>query len=53
MVYHGGSWVGFKTYIYREIEDETCIIILTNDSNQYVETMVDDLKNILYRENSR
>ena len=32
---HSGGWVGFITKIYREVEDDTCIILLTNNSTQY------------------
>ena len=31
-VSHSGGWVGFMTHIEREIEENNCIIILTNNS---------------------
>lgn len=47
-VSHGGGWVGFRTFIYREIEEDNCIIVLTNNSNQYLGETVEGLKNILH-----
>ena len=47
-VSHGGSWVGFRTFIYREIEEDNCIIILTNHSSMYMESILYQLKNILH-----
>lgn len=48
VVAHGGGWVGFRTFIYREIDENNCIIILTNNSNQYLRETVEGLKNILH-----
>lgn len=48
VVAHSGRWVGFSTYIYREIEENNCIIILTNNSTRYFRTIIDPLKNILH-----
>lgn len=48
IVYHGGGWVGFGTYIYRDISRESCFIVLTNNSNwQEVETLVEKFKTIM------
>ena len=33
IVYHGGGWVGFATYIYRDTTRNSCFIILTNSSD--------------------
>ncbi|MGB6152138.1 MAG: serine hydrolase domain-containing protein, partial [Pricia sp.] len=33
IVYHGGGWVGFGTYIYRNTTNNSGFIILTNNSN--------------------
>ena len=48
VVTHGGGWVGFGTYIYREIEENNCIIFLTNNSTRYFMSVIDPLKNILH-----
>jgi CubicO group peptidase (beta-lactamase class C family) len=48
VVAHSGGWVGFTTYIYREVEENNCIIILTNNSTRYFGTIIDPLKNILH-----
>ncbi|MEA3392810.1 MAG: serine hydrolase domain-containing protein [Candidatus Marinimicrobia bacterium] len=45
---HSGGWVGFRTYFYREIEENNCIIILTNHSSQYMWDIVNELKHILH-----
>lgn len=48
VVEHSGGWVGFTTYIYREIEDNNCIIILTNNSTRYFGEVINPLKQILH-----
>ena len=48
VIAHSGGWVGFITYIYREIEENNCIIVLTNNSTRYFGTVIDPLKNILH-----
>ena len=45
---HSGGWVGFRTYFYREIEENNCIILLTNHSSQYIWAIIDQVKNILH-----
>lgn len=35
MVMHTGGWAGFITYFMRAIEDDKCIILLTNNSTSY------------------
>lgn len=34
VVAHSGSWVGFRTHIFRDITNKHCIIILTNRGNR-------------------
>jgi CubicO group peptidase (beta-lactamase class C family) len=34
IVAHSGSWVGFRTYILRDITNKHCVIILTNRGNR-------------------
>lgn len=46
-VSHGGGWVGFRTYIYREIDANNCIILLTNHSSPHFDEILDGLKTIL------
>ncbi|MGI9530951.1 serine hydrolase [Lutimonas sp.] len=46
VVYHSGGWVGFGTYIYREIEEDNCLILLTNNSKGFPSAAVNGVKNI-------
>lgn len=48
VVSHSGGWVGFRTFIYREIEEDNCFILLTNNSDSYLGEAVKGLKNILH-----
>ena len=48
VVLHSGGWVGFGTFIYREIEEDNCLILLTNNSGSYLNEAVQGLKNILH-----
>jgi len=48
VVDHSGGWVGFRTYFYRELENNNCIIILTNHSSRYMWDIINEIKNILY-----
>ncbi|MEL6251066.1 MAG: serine hydrolase [Bacteroidota bacterium] len=47
-VSHGGGWVGFRTFIHREIEEDHTIIFLSNHSSNYMEAILYQLKNILH-----
>ena len=47
-VSHTGNWLGFKSLIYREIEEDNCIIILTNNSSPYFDNIQETLINILH-----
>lgn len=46
-VLHSGGWVGFGTYIYREIEENNCFIVLTNNSTSYFGALM-PIKNMLH-----
>ncbi|MGV9014072.1 MAG: serine hydrolase [Flavobacteriales bacterium] len=48
MVTHSGGWLGFSTYIVRELEEDKCLVILMNNSTDYFWPMVAQLTNILY-----
>jgi len=48
MVTHSGGWLGFSTYIVREIDEDKCLVVLMNNSTAYFWPMVEDLTNILY-----
>ncbi len=50
VVFHGGSWVGFRTYIYRELETNTCIILLANNSVSQIQDIVNGLREIKDRQ---
>jgi hypothetical protein len=34
IVTHSGGWVGFRTYIFRDITNKHCVIVLTNRGNR-------------------
>jgi CubicO group peptidase (beta-lactamase class C family) len=48
VVTHSGGWVGFRTFIYREIEENNSFIILTNNSSNYLIDAVKQVKNMLH-----
>jgi CubicO group peptidase (beta-lactamase class C family) len=48
VVDHSGGWAGFRTNIYREIDEDNCIIILSNNSNRYMWPISNQLVNILH-----
>ena len=48
MVTHSGGWVGFSTYIVREIEEDKCLVLLTNNSTEYFWPIVEGMTAILY-----
>jgi len=48
VVLHSGGWVGFRTFIYREIEEDNCFILLSNNSDSYLGEAVQGVKNILH-----
>ena len=50
VVQHGGSWVGFRTFIFREIEDNSCIIILTNNATRYLGGVLFPMIEILHEQ---
>ena len=45
---HSGGWAGFYTYIYRAIDEDRCLVVLTNHSSSYLPQIVDGLVDILY-----
>lgn len=45
---HSGGWVGFSTFIYRDIEHQHCIIILTSNGSSEVRDVLSNLKLIMY-----
>ena len=49
IVAHSGSWVGYVTYIYRDMENDNCIILLTNNSGSWG-YVLEPLKKMLYEE---
>jgi len=48
VVNHGGGWIASKTWLWREIEDNNTIIILTNNSYRYIYDIRKALKQILH-----
>ncbi len=48
VVYHGGGWVGFGTYIYRDVTNDSVFIILTNNSSwDDVKALVEEFKELI------
>ncbi|MBK7381738.1 MAG: serine hydrolase [Flavobacteriales bacterium] len=47
VVHHSGGWLGFITNIRREIDEDNCIILLTNNSTRYF-GLTDGLDRILH-----
>lgn len=48
IVFHRGGWVGFGTYIYRDISNNSSFIVLTNNSNwDEVEGIVEEFESIM------
>ena len=50
VVQHSGGWVGFATYIHREIEDDNCLIVLTNNSSSNVWGVIGGLLDLMHDE---
>lgn len=48
VVGHSGGWVGFRTHIHREIEEDNCIILLTNDTSEHLEKVLTQIQRILH-----
>jgi CubicO group peptidase (beta-lactamase class C family) len=47
IVYHSGSWEGFRTHIFRDITNKHCVIILTNIGNRDARALHKACYNIL------
>ncbi|MGV3636709.1 MAG: serine hydrolase, partial [Flavobacteriales bacterium] len=47
-VQHSGGWLGFTTYLYRAIDEDRCVLLLTNNSTRYFWDIARGLTNILY-----
>ncbi|MEL6718764.1 MAG: serine hydrolase [Bacteroidota bacterium] len=45
-VSHGGSWVGFRTFIGRDLKDDRTLILLTNNSDNQMSRIVKIATNI-------
>jgi len=50
-VSHGGSWVGFRTFIGRDLSDDRTLILLTNNSDNQIGRTVKIAGNIWKGEN--
>ena len=48
LVMHSGGWLNFATYILRGIEEDKCIVLLTNSSGLHAGGMIAGLTKILY-----
>lgn len=47
-VWHTGGWAGFSSYIVRDVDDDHCIIFLSNNANNYFWPLLTNLNNILH-----
>ena len=47
VVSHGGGWVGFRTYIYRDLDEKTFFVLLTNNSSEYLDGVTKAIKDQL------
>ena len=52
-VQHSGGWVGFRTFIDRDLESKRTLILLTNDSSSYFGQVLSSLRNIVSGKNVR
>lgn len=48
MVYHGGGWPGYQTFIERHIDNDKTIILLQNNDNKNVKNPLKLIRDILY-----
>ncbi len=48
IVEHDGGWVGFRTTLHREIEDNRTLVILTNNSCENYKEIKSTLKDIIH-----
>ena len=49
-VSHGGGWIAAKTWLWREIEEDNTIIILTNHTSRYIYDIRQGINQILHDE---
>lgn len=45
---HSGGWLGFRTLISREIEEDNTVIVLTNHTSPYIGAIMQAIKQILH-----
>ena len=48
VVSHGGGWIAARTILHREIEDENCLIVLTNHTSRHFYALCETLEQILH-----
>jgi CubicO group peptidase (beta-lactamase class C family) len=48
VVTHGGGWIAARTWLFREIEDNNCIIVLTNHTSRHIYAIREALQRILH-----
>jgi len=49
-VSHGGGWIAARTWLWREIEEDNTIIILTNHTSRYIYDIRQGINQILHDE---
>lgn len=49
LTYHNGLWQGFRTSLRRYVNDGKTIIVLTNNNYFYINSLADDIRDILYK----
>lgn len=53
IIYHNGWWHGYRTAFHRRMEDNSCIVVLSNRLNQSAYTIVKDIFSILDQKKSK
>jgi CubicO group peptidase (beta-lactamase class C family) len=48
MVMHSGGWLSFSTHIFRAVEEDKCIVVLTNSVQSDLSEVVEGLTDLLY-----
>ncbi|MEO1449372.1 MAG: serine hydrolase domain-containing protein, partial [Bacteroidota bacterium] len=45
-MWHNGSWLGAQTLIVRNTDRKTCLVVLDNSSNVFLENIIDPLRQV-------
>lgn len=53
VVGHSGGWVGYATFIERNVDKNICFILLTNNGGPYLGDIIDDMRKMIRLEDAR